>query len=290
MTKKDNKKDKKNKKQEKAELETQSTTSTKAQTKNQPKTLDKLKIGKKAIISSVNSMDKALRSRILDMGLTPGADVEMIKTAPMGDPLEIRVRGYELTIRKADASNIEIKNLSESKETKEEVKQIFDEVVHSKKGEDNPEKPPQQKAKSKLLLGLIGNQNSGKTTLFNQLTGANQHVGNFPGVTVDRTDGVIRGHENTTITDLPGIYSLAPYTTEEIVTRRFILDERPDGIINIVDATNIERNLLLTLQLMELDVPMVIALNMMDEIAESGGTIDVNGLEAILMSMECKNC
>ena len=282
MTKKDNKKDNKNKKQEKAELETQSTTSTKAQTKNQPKTLDKLKIGKKAIISSVNSMDKALRSRILDMGLTPGADVEMIKTAPMGDPLEIRVRGYELTIRKADASNIEIKNLSESKETKEEVKQIFDEVVHSKKGEDNPEKPPQQKAKSKLLLGLIGNQNSGKTTLFNQLTGANQHVGNFPGVTVDRTDGVIRGHENTTITDLPGIYSLAPYTTEEIVTRRFILDERPDGIINIVDATNIERNLLLTLQLMELDVPMVIALNMMDEIAESGGTIDVNGLEAIL--------
>ena len=275
------KKDKKSKKEEQKEKEEVKNLS-KGQAKNQIKTLDNLKIGKSAIISSVNCTDKALRCRILDMGLTPGADVEMIKTAPLGDPLEIRVRGYELTIRKADASNIEITKPFDKKDVKEEVKQIFDEVIHSRKGEDNPEKPPQQKAKSKLLLGLIGNQNSGKTTLFNQLTGANQHVGNFPGVTVDRTDGVIREHENTTITDLPGIYSLAPYTTEEIVTRRFILDERPDGIINIVDATNIERNLLLTLQLIELDVPMVIALNMMDEIAESGGTIDVNGLESIL--------
>lgn len=198
----------------------------------------------------------------------------------MGDPLEIRVRGYELTIRKSEASKIIIADIHEAHNCPRRNKE-FKKIDHSRKGEQTIRKkntPP----KTKLLFALAGNQNSGKTTLFNKLTGSNQHVGNFPGVTVDKKEGILKGNQNVTITDLPGIYSLSPYSSEEIVTRDFILHEKPDGIINIVDAANIERNLFLTMQLLELNIPMVIALNMMDEVAESGGSIDINGLEAEL--------
>ena len=247
-------------------------------------TLDKLEIGKDAVISAINCDDKALRHHILDMGLTPNTEVTLIKTAPLGDPLEIRLRGYELTLRKDDAAKIIIKDIHDAHDCPKKNIQ-FEDIAHSKLGETityTTRKNNKVKPKEKILLALAGNQNCGKTTLFNQLTGSNQHVGNFPGVTVDRTDGIIKNHSEATITDLPGIYSLSPYSSEEIVTRNFILDEKPDGIINIIDATNIERNMLLTLQLIELDVPMVIALNMMDEVNESGGSIDVNGLEAAL--------
>ena len=247
-------------------------------------TLDKLQIGKDAIISAINCEDKTLRHHILDMGLTPNTEVTLIKTAPLGDPLEIRLRGYVLTLRKSDAAKIVIKDIHDAHDCPRKNIE-FKDIAHSQIGEAityTTRKNNKVKPKEKIFLALAGNQNCGKTTLFNQLTGSNQHVGNFPGVTVDRTDGVIRHHEEATITDLPGIYSLSPYTNEEIVTRNFILNEKPDGIINIIDATNIERNLLLTLQLIELDVPMVIALNMMDEVYESGGSIDVNGLEAAL--------
>ena len=247
-------------------------------------TLDKLEIGKDAVISAINCDDKALRHHILDMGLTPNTEVTLIKTAPLGDPLEIRLRGYELTLRKDDAAKIIIKDIHDAHDCPKKNIQ-FEDIAHSQLGETityTTRKNNKVKPKEKILLALAGNQNCGKTTLFNQLTGSNQHVGNFPGVTVDRTDGIIKNHSEATITDLPGIYSLSPYSSEEIVTRNFILDEKPDGIINIIDATNIERNMLLTLQLIELDVPMVIALNMMDEVNESGGSIDVNGLEAAL--------
>lgn len=246
-------------------------------------TLDKLKVGKDAIVQSIECTDPALRKHILDMGLTPNVEVTLVKTAPMGDPLEIRLRGYELTLRKSDASKIVITNVHNTDTARRQNKQ-FEDIEHSKVGEVSY---PTRRLKSKstnsiLKLALAGNQNSGKTTLFNKLTGSNQHVGNFPGVTVDRTDGIIKGHKNVIITDLPGVYSLSPYSSEEILTRSFILDEKPDGIINIVDATNIERNLFLTMQLIELDIPMVIALNMMDEVEDSGGSIDINGLEAAL--------
>ena len=234
--------------------------------------LDSLEAGKEGYIVSIECEDKALRSHILNMGLTPGVEVKLIKTAPMGDPLEIRVRGYELTIRKSEASKIIIADIHEAHNCPRRNKE-FKKIDHSRKGEQTIRKkntPP----KTKLLFALAGNQNSGKTTLFNKLTGSNQHVGNFPGVTVDKKEGIL--------TDLPGIYSLSPYSSEEIVTRDFILHEKPDGIINIVDAANIERNLFLTMQLLELNIPMVIALNMMDEVAESGGSIDINGLEAEL--------
>lgn len=247
-------------------------------------TLDKLPIGKDAFIESVNCENKALRQHILNMGLTPNVEVTLIKTAPLGDPLELRLRGYELTIRKEDASKIIIKNIHNANNCPRKNKQ-FREIEHSKIGENqvyHTRKNRTSKPKSKLLFALAGNQNSGKTTLFNKLTGSNQHTGNFPGVTVEKTDGLLINHKNVTIVDLPGIYSLSPYSSEEIVTRNFILNEKPDGIINIVDATNIERNLLLTMQLMELDVPMVIALNMMDEVYKSGGSIDINGLENAL--------
>ena len=244
-------------------------------------TLDKLEIGKDAVISSVNCPEIGLRKHILDMGLTPGTEVTLIKVAPMGDPMELRVRGYELTLRKADAAMIDIENVHEAhKCTKKDVRRAP--ADHPGIGENNyktrrtgkeiPDGKP-------ITFALAGNQNCGKTTLFNQLTGSNQHVGNFPGVTVDRKDGVIRKHPEATVTDLPGIYSLSPYTSEEIVTREFILDNKPSGIINIIDATNIERNLYLTMQLIELDIPMVIALNMMDEVRQNGGTIRVNELE-----------
>ena len=247
-------------------------------------TLDKLSPGNEAFISSIACEDKALRSHILDMGLTPGVEVTLIKTAPMGDPLEIRLRGYELTLRKDDASKITITDIHDAHNCPRKNKK-FKEIAHSQKGEEVKYKTHRKNKiplKKQLCFALAGNQNSGKTTLFNRLTGSNQRVGNFPGVTVDRKDGIIKGHNNVTVTDLPGIYSLSPYSSEEIVTRNFILNEKPDGIINIVDAANIERNLLLTMQLIDLDVPMVIALNMMDEVAQSGGSIDVNGLEDML--------
>ena len=246
--------------------------------------LDTLEIGKDAIIASVDSDDAALRQHILDMGLTPGTEVTMMKYAPMGDPLEIRLRGYELTLRKDDATRIELRDIHDAHALKRADVRTGT-TAHPALGE-NAARPrsggrpiPEGQA---LTFALAGNQNCGKTTLFNQLTGSNQHVGNFPGVTVDRKDGQIKGHPEATVTDLPGIYSLSPYTSEEIVSREFILNEQPDGIIDIVDATNIERNLYLTLQLMELDRPMVLALNMMDEVAANGGTVDVNRLEELL--------
>lgn len=248
-------------------------------------TLDELEIGKDAIISSVNCADQALRRHILDMGLTPGTEVTLVKVAPMGDPMQLLVRGYELTLRKADAANIGVENVHDMHEHIRE-KREQKKILHSNIGEEvkySPKKLGNAIAEgANLRFALVGNQNCGKTTLFNQLTGSNQHVGNFPGVTVDRKDGIIRNHIEATVTDLPGIYSLSPYTSEEIVTREFILKEKPDGIINIIDATNIERNLLLTMQLIELNVPMVIALNMMDEVHQNGGTIDINGLEDTL--------
>ena len=247
-------------------------------------TLDKIEVGKDAIIDSINCDDRALRHHILDMGLTPGVEVTLIKTAPMGDPLEIRLRGYELTLRKDDASKITVTDVHDAHNCPRK-NAVFSDTEHSKIGEEHhykTRKANKAQPKTKLLFALAGNQNSGKTTLFNKLTGSHQHVGNFPGVTVDRTDGMLKGVKDVTITDLPGIYSLSPYSSEEIVTRNFILNEKPDGIINIIDATNIERNMFLTMQLIELDVPMVIALNMMDEVNESRGSIDVNGLEAEL--------
>lgn len=249
-----------------------------------PMRLDALEIGKDAIVASVDSDDAALRQHILDMGLTPGTEVTMMKHAPMGDPLEIRLRGYELTLRRADAARIGLVGIHDAHNAARENPSgpVLD---HPALGECARRPRLGRACRSEgepLELALAGNQNCGKTTLFNQLTGSNQHVGNFPGVTVDRKDGQIKGHPKVTITDLPGIYSLSPYTSEEIVSRRFILEEHPDAIIDIVDATNIERNLYLTLQLMELDRPMVLALNMMDEVTANGGAIDVNLLERML--------
>ena len=256
-------------------------------------TLRDLQMGESAVITTVGGRG-ALRQHFLDMGMIPGVQVTLVKYAPMGDPMELRLHGYELTLRLADAEQIEI----------EEVQKAGAEHEASKAGKggrlkesgrftDHPGLGEGGKYHEKetehplpdgttLTFALAGNQNCGKTTLFNQLTGSNQHVGNFPGVTVDRKSGVIRGHENTLVTDLPGIYSLSPYTSEEIVSRQFILDEKPTGIINIVDATNIERNLYLTMQLMELDVPIVLALNMMDEMRGNGGTVDINEMETFL--------
>ena len=206
-------------------------------------TLDKLKIGEDAIIESIEWDDKALRSHILDMGLTPGVEVTLIKTAPMGNPLEIRLRGYELTIRKEDAAKIKIENIHKAHDKKREYKR-FDIIEHSKIGEI-PADPTKEKnpIKGKINFALAGNQNSVKTSLFNRLTGSSAHVGNFPGVTVEKKEGCLKNQEDVVIVDLPGIYSLSPYSKEEIVTRNFILDEKPNGIINIVDATNNERNL-----------------------------------------------
>lgn len=247
-------------------------------------TLASLKAGEDAVISAINCKDKALRRHILNMGLTPNVEVTLIKSAPLGDPLEIEVRGYFLTLRKDDASKIEIKDIHKSNNKNKENK-IFKDIDHSQKGEEltylNVDRTTIP-LKTNLKFALAGNQNSGKTTLFNKLTGANQHVGNFPGVTVDKFEGIIKNNKNMTITDLPGIYSLSPYSKEEIVTRDFLLNEKPDCIINIIDATNIERNLFLTTELIELEIPMVIALNMMDEVRENNGSIDINGLENTL--------
>lgn len=249
-------------------------------------TLKDLKIGKSAVITAVGG-EGQLRQHFLDMGVIPGAEVTVVKYAPMGDPVELWIHGYTLTLRLADAEKIKIMPI-EQKESPEEnsTREFRTNREHPGLGEGGKyhEKATENPLPKdvQLTFALAGNQNCGKTTLFNQLTGSNQHVGNFPGVTVDRKSGPIRGHANTLVTDLPGIYSMSPYTNEEIVTRQFIIDEKPTGIINIVDATNIERNLYLTMQLMELDVPMVLALNMMDEVRGNGGTVDINEMENLL--------
>ena len=251
-------------------------------------TLKDLEIGASGVIIAVGG-EGSLRQHFLDMGVIPGAEVTLMKYAPMGDPMELRIHGYELTLRLADGEKVEIAPLGADRAREEaprEAEAFAETQAHPGlgeggkyhvKGEEHPLPPGTQ-----LTFALAGNQNCGKTTLFNQLTGANQHVGNFPGVTVDRKSGSIRGHGETLVTDLPGIYSLSPYTSEEIVSRQFILHEHPTGIINIVDATNIERNLYLTMQLMELDVPMVLALNMMDEVRGNGGSIHINRMEELL--------
>ncbi len=246
--------------------------------------LNTLKAGESARILSVGG-EGALRQHFLDMGVIPGAEVTMMKLAPMGDPMELQIHGYELTLRLADAEKIEIETVEKSASKagasadrkKTEHLGLGEEGRFHPKGSGDP--LPDDVT---LTFALVGNQNSGKTTLFNQLTGANQHVGNFPGVTVDRKDGAIRGYPNTLVTDLPGIYSMSPYSSEELVSRNFVLNEKPKAIINIVDATNIERNLYLTMQLLEMDIPMVVALNMMDELTGNGGTVDVNRMEEML--------
>lgn len=256
-------------------------------------TLDKLAIGESAVITRVGG-EGSLRQHFLDMGVIPGTCVTLMKYAPMGDPMQLQIHGYELTLRIADAEKIEIEKVDDPKAFEEAMQADYDEAIT--KPAQKPHHPglgeggifhakddgnPLPKG-TKLTFALAGNQNCGKTTLFNQLTGSNQHVGNFPGVTVDQKSGQIKGQPGTLVTDLPGIYSLSPYTSEEVVSRRFILDEHPAGIINIVDATNIERNLYLTLQLMELNAPMVLALNMMDEVRGNGGTIKINEMEELL--------
>jgi len=247
-------------------------------------TLRDLPVGKTATIRSVGG-EGALRQHFLDMGLIPQGEVTVVKYAPMGDPVELRIHSYELTLRLADAEKIEIENIRDAGQVKPEKKERTV-IPHPGLGEGGKyhEKETEHPLPDTevLTFALAGNQNCGKTTLFNQLTGSSQHVGNFPGVTVDRKDGTIRGKENTLVTDLPGIYSMSPYSSEEIFTRNFVLNEHPKGIINIVDATNIERNLYLTMQLMELDIPMVLALNMMDEVRENGGSILVNQMEEML--------
>ena len=250
-------------------------------------TLDELKIGQSAIITKVGG-DGALRQHFLDMGVIPGSELTLVKFAPMGDPMQLLIHGYELTLRKDDAAQIEIDicptceggephQPAEQSSARTEHPGLGEEGRYHTESEENP-----APITGKITFALVGNQNCGKTTLFNALTGSNQHVGNFPGVTVDRKSGVIKGHPDTEVVDLPGIYSLSPYTSEEIVSRQFIFNSKPQGIINIVDATNIERNLYLTMQLMELGIPMVLALNMMDEVRNNGGTIDINELETSL--------
>ncbi|MBR4459385.1 MAG: ferrous iron transport protein B [Clostridia bacterium] len=262
-------------------------------------TLNTLRPGASARIVSVGG-EGALRQHFLDMGVIPGTDVTVIQFAPMGDPMELRIRGYELTLRLADAEKIEVTEIPAQeradaaqaaqasggdgeagekprRKQKREHPGLGEEGRFHPKGSGNPLPDG-----TKLTFALVGNQNSGKTTLFNQLTGSNQHVGNFPGVTVDRKDGAIRGHADTLITDLPGIYSMSPYSSEELVSRDFVLKDKPCAIINIVDATNIERNLYLTMQLLEMDIPMVVALNMMDELRGNGGTVDINAMEEML--------
>lgn len=246
--------------------------------------LSELQIGKSGVIKEVGGSG-ALRQHFLDMGMIPGAEVTVVKLAPMGDPMELQVHGYELTLRLAEAAQIEIDSIEKRSNPHSRVEN-GKESEHPGLGEDGRYHSKKDENPlpdgTKLTYALVGNQNCGKTTLFNQLTGSNQHVGNFPGVTVDRKDGSIKGYPNTNITDLPGIYSMSPYSSEEIVSRNFVLNEHPKAIINIVDATNIERNLYLTMQLLEMDIPMVVALNMMDEVTGNHGSIDVNTIEGML--------
>jgi len=249
-------------------------------------TLDELTIGERGIVSKVGGSG-ALRQHFLDMGVIPDTVIEIVKFAPTGDPVEIKLHGYELTIRKEDAAKIEIEAVDAAQEeSPASESRRHPRTIHPGLGEGGKFHPKGSgdplPDDTLLTFALVGNQNSGKTTLFNRLTGSNQHVGNFPGVTVDRKDGAIQGHPNTLITDLPGIYSMSPYTNEEVVSRSFVLDEKPKAIINIVDATNIERNLYLTMQLIEMGIPMVVALNMMDEINANGGIIDINAMESAL--------
>ena len=247
-------------------------------------TLKNLKIGESAVITSVGG-EGALRQHFLDMGVIPGAEVTVVKFAPMGDPMELQIHGYELTLRLADADQIDIQPIKERTNKHSRIDKIYP-TEHPGLGEDGKyhakgDGDPLPEG-TLLTYALVGNQNCGKTTLFNQLTGSNQHVGNFPGVTVDRKDGPIKGHPDTRVTDLPGIYSMSPYSSEEIVSRNFVLSDNPKAIINIVDATNIERNLYLTMQLLEMNIPMVVALNMMDEVMNNNGAIDINGMETLL--------
>lgn len=247
-------------------------------------TLKELGIGQSAMICKVGG-EGVLRQHFLDMGMIPGAEITVVKFAPMGDPMELQIHGYELTLRLAEADQVEVEPIrkrSRSHEGRKNIKAsehpgLGEEGKYHSKENENP--LPKE---TRLTYALVGNQNCGKTTLFNQLTGANQHVGNFPGVTVDRKDGSIKGYPNTQVTDLPGIYSMSPYSSEEIVSRNFVLNDKPKAIINIVDATNIERNLYLTMQLLEMDIPMVVALNMMDEVTNNHGFIDVNQMEQLL--------
>ena len=246
--------------------------------------LSELKTGESAVIQNVGGQGE-LRQHFLDMGIIPGAEVTLVKFAPMGDPMELQVHGYELTLRLSEAEKIQIQRITERSNKHERIQKI-NTSNHPGLGEDGKyhltgEGTPLPKG-TLLSFALVGNQNCGKTTLFNQLTGSNQHVGNFPGVTVDKKTGAIKNRENTEVTDLPGIYSMSPYTSEEIVSRNFVLNEKPKAIINIVDATNIERNLYLTMQLLEMNVPMVIALNMMDELVGNKGAIDINKMESML--------
>ncbi len=248
-------------------------------------TIRDMNIGDTCVITHVWG-EGALRQHFLDMGVIPGAKVTIVKYAPMGDPVELKIHGYELTLRLEDASKIDVTDTGEREADLDEEKEITKRLMHPGLGEGGKFHPKGSGDKlpegTTLTFALVGNQNSGKTTLFNQLTGSNQHVGNFPGVTVDRKDGVIKGYPDTLVTDLPGIYSMSPYSSEEIVSRNFVLQEKPRAIINIVDATNIQRNMYLTMQLLEMNIPMVVALNMMDEITTNGGTIDVNEMEAAL--------
>ena len=248
--------------------------------------LSELSVGQTAVVTRVGG-DGALRQHFLDMGLIPGAEVTLVKFAPMGDPMELRLHGYELTLRLDDAARIEIENPRNEEPHSATTAPRLGDTPHPAYGEGQSFQPHYKEEHSapvetRLQFALVGNQNCGKTTLFNQLTGSNQHVGNFPGVTVDRKTGVLKLAPAAEVTDLPGIYSLSPYSSEEIVSREFILREKPTAVINIVDATNIERNLYLTMQLMELDVPMVLALNMMDELESNGGTININDMERLL--------
>ncbi|MBQ1299838.1 MAG: ferrous iron transport protein B, partial [Erysipelotrichaceae bacterium] len=247
--------------------------------------LNEIKQSQTVRIKSVGG-EGALRQHFLDMGVIPDALITLVKFAPMGDPMELRIHGYELTLRLSEAEKIEVEEVTDNSEETQELQDNERKVLHPGLGEEGKFHPkgsgnplPENET---LTFALVGNQNSGKTTLFNQLTGSNQHVGNFPGVTVDRKDGVIKGHPNTLITDLPGIYSMSPYSSEEKVSRNHIIREKPKAIINIVDVTNIERNLYLTIQLLEMNVPMVVALNMMDEMTGNGGTVDINRMEDML--------
>ena len=247
-------------------------------------TLKDTGLGETVVVTRLNG-EGALRQHFLDMGLIPGTEVTVVKYAPMGDPVELQLHGYKLTLRLADAAQVQVAPVREQKNPRKgrTRPRTAEHPGLGEGGKFHPKGSGDPLPEGTLLtFALVGNQNSGKTTLFNQLTGANQHVGNFPGVTVDRKDGAIKGHPDTQVTDLPGIYSMSPYSSEELVSRNFVLNEKPRAIINIVDATNVERNLYLTMQLLEMNVPMVVALNMMDEVTANGGTVDINEMEAAL--------